>query len=101
MSSQRILTDSIKFSDEVRAIELLDWETKPDDFDKLFAHVIQTICQRKGISRERIFSTLAEPDLRKEVRRLAEMFQEKHLSLVMYIYMRLNFGSLPQSAKAH
>jgi len=36
MSSARVLSERMAWTEDRCAIELLDWETKPEDFDQLY-----------------------------------------------------------------
>ena len=100
MSSKRQLTDRIAWDEQTRAIELLDWETKPGDFDRLCQHVIDRIVTRAQITRDELYATISEPDLRREIRVAAEAFQEeRHKSLVLYVGARLRFLVLPNARR--
>ena len=99
MSSTRKLSDKLKWDAESRAFELLDWETKPEDFDRLFERVITMLKERGRITRERAFSIMSEPELRQEVRRTAEQFEERFISLPFFIYMRLRGLVLPEAKR--
>jgi hypothetical protein len=87
------------WTDERRAIELLDWETKPEDFERLYEHVIGLLITRTGKTREQLHETLAEEELRREIRAAAERFEERFISLPMFIYMWLRYFVLPRAAK--
>src|SRR5262245_8340119 len=80
MSSTRTLDRRFAWSEELRAIELLDWETKPEDFDRLCQHVIGLLHER-GWRRERLFALIPEDQLRQEIRATAQTFQERFVSL--------------------
>lgn len=100
MSSTRTLSGTIAWDKESRTIELLDWETKPEDFDQLYEYVIkQLLTRRSGTSRERLFKVISEADLRREVRNLGEQFQERFISLPLYICVGLNSTVLPRYAR--
>jgi hypothetical protein len=71
-------------------MELLDWETKPEDFDRLCQHVIGLLCSRGHWAREKLFALIPEEQLRREIRATAETFEERFVSLPMFIYMWLN-----------
>src|SRR5688572_11904952 len=75
MSSTRQLR--MGFPDEIRAIELLDWETRPEDFDRLCEFIIGMFGERDHVSRERLFSILREEEFRRELRCCAESFSER------------------------
>jgi hypothetical protein len=87
MSSTRRLSEKVAWDSERRAIELLDWETKQEDFDRLFEYIVTQLTKRNGVTRERLFRVVSEPDLRREVRAAAESFQENHISLPLFIYL--------------
>jgi hypothetical protein len=97
MSSTRQLR--IQFSEPFRTIELLDWETRPEDFDRLCEFIIDLFAQRDHVSRERVFGVLREQDFRRELRRCAESFSERSRSLVMYVYLRMKFLVLPEAVR--
>ena len=97
MSSTRQLR--MGFPDEIRAIELLDWETCPEDFDRLCEFIIGLFAQRDHVSRERLFSILKEEDFRRELRGCAESFSDRSRSLVMYVYLRMKLLVLPQAVR--
>ena len=99
MSSTRTLRDRMAWTDELRAIELLDWETKPEDFDRLYEHVIGLVLTRTHRTREQLFAVMSDEELRREVRSAAERFEERFLSLRMFIYMWLRFEALPRAAR--
>lgn len=82
-----------------RTIELLDWETRPEDFDRLCEFIIDLFAQRDHVSRERLFSILGEEDFRRELRRCAEAFPERSVSLVLYVYFRMNCLVLPEAQR--
>jgi hypothetical protein len=87
------------FPDGIRAIELLDWETRPEDFERLCEFIIGLFGERDHISRERLFTILTEEDFRQELRRCAESFTERSRSLVMYVYLRMKLLVLPEAAR--
>lgn len=97
MSSARQL--HMSFPDEVRAIELLDWETRPEDFDRLCEFVIALFAERDHISRDRLFRALDEESFRRELRHCAESFTERSRSLVIYVYLRMKLLVLPEAAR--
>lgn len=100
MSSSRILTDRISWDDATRAIELLDWETKSADFDRLCDFMIDREVKRAQITRERLFEVMSEPELRQAIRAAAEAFsEEKHKSLVLYVGAKLRWLVLPKAAR--
>jgi hypothetical protein len=84
------------WTDETRVIELLDWETKPEDFDRLYQHVIGLLCSRGHWTREKLFELMPEEQMQLEIRATAERFEERFMSLPMFIYMWLHTGRLPQ-----
>jgi hypothetical protein len=94
MSSTRTLTDKIAWTDDLRTIELLDWETRPEDFDRLCEFIIQQFAERDGISREQLFSILPEPEFRRELRLCAEHFTERSLICVPKLFSR-RLGDAP------
>jgi len=99
MSSTRILTARISWDYATRAIELLDWETKTEDFDRLCDFIIDREVKRAQITRERLFEVMSEPELRKAIWAAAEAFsEEKHKSLVLYVGARLRWLVLPKAA---
>ena len=87
------------WTDELRAIELLDWETKPEDFDRLYEHVIGLLLTRTHKTREQLLRLMSEDELRREVRTTAERFEERFMSISMFIYMWLRFQALPQAVR--
>ena len=97
MSSTRQLR--MGFPEPYRSIELLDWETRPEDFDRLCEFIIGLFAERDHVSRERLFSILAEQDFRRELRRCAESFSERSRSLVMYVYLRMKLLVLPEAVR--
>ena len=84
------------WTDEDRAIELLDWETKPEDFDRLYQHVLGLLCSRGHWTRAKLFALMPEEQMRLEIRATAERFEERFMNLPMFIYMWLHTGRLPQ-----
>lgn len=99
MSSTRKLDSRFAWKEEDRAIELLDWETKPEDFERLCQYVIGLLCDRGHWTRKRLFALIPEEQLRREVRATAETFQERFVSLPMFIYMWLHTGRIPQISR--
>ena len=99
MGSTRVLSDKFAWTQEQRAIELLDWETRPEDFDRLCEHVIATLVERDGVSRQRLFSIVTEEEFRSQVRLSAQRFTEKFQSLSLYVYMRMKFLVLPSAGR--
>lgn len=99
MSSTRKLDGRFVWTDEDRATELLDWETKPEDFDRLCQHVFGLLCSRGHWTREKVFALIPEEQLRREIRATAETFEERFISLPMFIYAWLHTGRLPQVAQ--
>jgi hypothetical protein len=89
----------MEFPEPWRSIELLDWETRPEDFDRLCEFIIGLFAERDHFSREQLFSILGEQDFRRELRRCAESFSERHKSLVMYVYFRMKFLVLPRAVR--
>ena len=87
------------WTDDLRAIELLDWETRPEDFDRLYEHVIGLLVTRTHKTRKQLLSVMSEEELRREVRATAERFEERFMSLPMFIYMWLRFQALPRAAR--
>jgi hypothetical protein len=68
-------------------LELLDWETKPDDFDRLVKHVTDKLIlelKPKGIE---LSSIVSETELRDEIWIGAKSFEEKHVSLPLHVYL--------------
>jgi hypothetical protein len=98
MSSTRKLSDKLPLSDELRAIELLDWETKPQDFERLFEHVIGLLSER-GWTREKLFALIPEEQFRREVRGTAQTFQERFITLPGYIFMWFHTSRLPEASR--
>ena len=98
MSSTRTLDPRFAWTDEQRAIELLGWETKPEDFERLCQHVISLLCD-KGWTREELFALIPEDRLRREIRATAGTFQERHVSLPMFIFMWFHTSRLPEVAR--
>jgi hypothetical protein len=99
MSSTRILTDKIAWTDNLRSIELLDWETRPEDFDRLCEFIITKFSERDGMTREQLFNILPENEFRKQLRICAERFTEKFQSLTIYVYQRMKHLVLPAAAR--
>ena len=95
-SSSRKLSENFAWDDESRSIELLDWENKPEDFDRLYARVVGLLVSREGWTHEKLSAVVSEGDLHREVRNIAGQFQERLVSLPMFIYLRLKFLRLPQ-----
>jgi hypothetical protein len=95
MSSTRILDRRFAWTEEQQAMELLDWETKPEDFDRLCQHVIELLCD-KGWTREKLFALIPEEQLRREIRATAERFQERYVSLPKFIYIWFHTSRLPK-----
>jgi len=99
MSSTRTLTEKIAWPEDIRAIELLDWETSPEDFDRLCEFIIRQFAVRDGVPRERLFSVLAEEEFRRQVRVCAERFTERSRSIVIFVYLRMKLFVLPKAAR--
>ena len=99
MSSTRKLTDKIAWSDDIRAIELLDWETRQEDFDRLCDFVIASFAERDSLTRDQLFSILPEHQFRRQLRICAEEFTERSRSLVIYVYLRMKLLVLPEAAR--
>ena len=99
MSSTRTLTKKIAWTEDTRAIELLDWETRPEDFDRLCEFIIGQFAERDGVTRERLFSILPEEELLRQIRICAERFTERFQSLVIFIYLRMKQLVLPEAAR--
>jgi hypothetical protein len=100
MSSTRKLSEKVAWDEKSRGLELLDWETKAEDFDRLCEHVIDMLLSRGHWTREKLLSVMSEQDLRGEVRLAAERFEERFFSLPFFVYMWLNTWKLPQVCKA-
>jgi hypothetical protein len=98
MSSSRTLDPRFAWAEEDRAIELLDWETKPEDFDRLCQHVVGLLRDR-GWTRERLFSLIPEEQLRREIRARAQRFQERSVSLPRYVFLWVHLARLPEIAR--
>jgi hypothetical protein len=98
MSSARTLDPRFDWTEDQRAIELLDWETRPQDFDRLCHHVIGLLCER-GWTRERLFAVIPEERFRREIRATAEVFEERHISLPMFIFMWFHTSRLPEASR--
>src|SRR6185295_18829896 len=98
MSSTRTLDSRFAWTDELRVVELLDWETKPEDFDRLCQHVIGLLCER-GWTRERLFAVIPEEQLRREIRATAQTFEERFVSLPMFVFMWLHTYRLPELSR--
>ena len=86
MSSQRQLTDKFTWDPEAKEIELLDWETNSDHFNKLSAYIRQMLTERYSID---VYRSMDEERFDVLVRKYALRFDEKFLSLVMYITMMM------------
>jgi hypothetical protein len=99
MSSTRKLDGRFDWTDEDRAMELLDWETKPEAFAHLCEHVIALLCNRGHWTREKLSALIPEEQLCREIRTTAERFQEQFVSLPMFIYMWLHTARLPELAR--
>ena len=96
MSSLRKLSDRIAWTEEERAVELLDWETRPEHFDLLCERILQAFRQRDGLTREALFERLPEAEFRNQVRFTAERFSERHYSILIFVYMRLKYWVMPE-----
>jgi hypothetical protein len=99
MSSMRKLWDKMAWPDDIRAIELLNWESRPEEFNRLCDFIIEKFAERDGISRDRLFSFVPEDEFRRQVRASAELFTERQRSLVMFIYMRMKFLVMPSAGR--
>jgi hypothetical protein len=97
MSSTRQLRPEVP--EPFRTIELLDWETRPEDFDRLCEFIIGLFAERDHVARERLFKILPEEDFRRELRQCAESFTERSRSLVMYVYLRMKLLVLPEAVR--
>jgi len=96
MSSTRNLDRRFAWTDEQRAVEMLDWETKPEDFDRLCEHVIAWLCRKANWTQERLFTLMPEEQMRHEVRAKAQTFEERFISLPMFICLWFDTARLPQ-----
>ena len=98
MSSTRTLDRRFAWTENDRAIELLDWETKSEDFDRLCEHVIGLLSER-GWTRERLFALIPEDQLRQEIRAMALRFQERFVSLPKFVFMWFHTSRLPEISR--
>ena len=87
----------MEFPEPFRTIELLDWETRPEDFDRLCEFIIGLFAERDHVARERLFRILPEEDFRRELRRCADSFTERSRSLAMYVYLRMKLLVMPEA----
>jgi hypothetical protein len=99
MSSTRTLDSRFAWTDKDRVIELLDWATNPEDFDRLCQHVIGLLHDRGHWTRAKLFALITEEQLRREIRATAERFHERFVSLPMFIYVWLHTARLPQISR--
>jgi len=64
MSSTRTFSERVAWTDDPRAIELLDWETKPEDFDRLYDYVVGLLLTGTHKTRERLLRLMSGEELR-------------------------------------
>jgi hypothetical protein len=85
---KRRLSKRVEWDAETRELELLDWESNPADFERLFLHVTNKLNDEfrgRGVD---IVSIASEEELRKEVREGARTFEAKYVSLIGHVYWR-------------
>lgn len=99
MSRNRTLSDKFAWTEKLRAIELLDWETRPEDFDQLCVFILQLFAERDAVSRDRLFRILPEAEFRRQLRVCAESFKERHVSLAWSTYLRMKPFVVPKAAR--
>jgi hypothetical protein len=99
MSSKRRLSRTVSWTEAERELELLDWETQPEHFDRLCNAVFELFAQRDGRTREQLFQVLPEAELREQIRHIAPEFHERFVSLPGFIYTRLRSWTLPQAQR--
>ena len=94
MSAAKKITNA-----DIAEAKSLDWKARPQDFDKLCEFVITLLSERDGVTRERLFALLPEPDFRREVRHSLERRKEQGFSLAAYAYTRVKFIVLPDATR--
>jgi hypothetical protein len=104
MSRKRKLTDRLSWPEDILAVELLDWETQPEDFNRLCRFIIESFAERDHLTRERLFSIVPEEEFRQQVRICAAASAEREgtdrpWSLVAYVYLRMKLLVLPRAAR--
>jgi hypothetical protein len=82
---KRKLSGKIVWTAEETRIENLNWENDPADFDELCNVVIQRL--NKSLKSTTVDQIIPAAKLRAEIRRTAEQFEEKHVSLPFFVYM--------------
>ena len=81
----RKLSDKFKWEPELAKLEHLEWNRDPADFDKLCEVVLAKLNDRlKDRTADEI---IPMPELRSEIRRAAENFNEKYISLPFFVFM--------------
>ena len=84
---------------DIAEADSLDWKAQPKDFDRLCDFVISLFSERDGVTRERLFAVLPEPEFRREVRASAERRQDRGSLLGAYAYIRIKFIALSDALR--
>lgn len=87
------------FPEPFRTVELLDWKSRPEDFERLCEFILDLFAERDQVSREQLFSILQETHFRREIRNSAESCAGRSRSLVICIYLRMKLLVLPEALR--
>jgi hypothetical protein len=94
MRNSNKLTDS-----DVGALDLLDWEKRPKDFERFCEFTLRLLEERDGLTRRRLFAVLPEEDFRRELRASVEGRTESGWRLAAYGYFRMKLLVLPRAVR--
>ncbi len=87
---ERKLRKDLKWTPQELELELLEWETKPADFDRLVTHVVEIVNAEIALKKGIVLSSLAsEKELRAEIWNAAKDFEEKYVSLPNHVYLHI------------
>jgi hypothetical protein len=83
----RNLDTRINWTDPQVEIENVDWDTNASDFEKLYHVVVNRLDTKLALGG--IKELIGSEVLRAEVRRAASRFEERYISLPMFVYLRV------------
>jgi len=90
---KRSLDKRFAWNPENTALELLDWENRPADFEILYHHIVAKLNAWLNTWSKGKYKAVEEivkaEELRREVKRCAGQFREKFVSLPMCVYLKL------------
>lgn len=88
--NSRQLSERFEWSEDIKRIETLNWRTDAQDFDELCAFVMTYLSDKLKLSIEQITSAVGTDNLRLEIRKAAEGFTERDISLAAFVTIRLH-----------